>query len=79
MMPPGFWSWPTAMHASVAPHDTPLRMFCPVLLESGVAGIVQVVPSQTSARVWSRPKFGRLLDWYRPTAVHESGHQVRGR
>jgi hypothetical protein len=61
------------MHASVAPHDIPLRMFCPVLLGSGVAGILQVVPSHTSARVWSLPKFGLLLHVSRPPAGHPEG------
>jgi hypothetical protein len=70
-IPPGSWYWPTAVHALLAPHDTPLSVFCPALLGSGVVGILQVVPSHTSASVWDLPKFGALLDWYWPTAVHE--------
>src|SRR5580692_8455909 len=68
---PGSVYCPTAVHASLAPHDTPYRMFSPVLLGSGVAGMLQAVPSHTSARVCGSPKFGGVLDAYCPTAVHE--------
>src|ERR1700722_5900635 len=59
---PGSSYWPTAVHALLAPHETPASRFSWVLLGSGVVAMVHAVPSHTSASVWAMPKLVRAVD-----------------